>query len=390
MLKLIRLFFGYVIFTVTGPFPERFINLSAHYGISIWNIKRNKNSMVCSTMASEYKFLRKIAKQSSMKMRLKDKKGFPFVIKKYKKRKGLLVGVILFFLIINFLSSFIWNIEVNGVLENTKEDILSTLGELKISSGILKNKVDLSNIEATLMAKYPNLSWTSANIDGCNLEIELKEKVSPPELLAQESPCNIKASCDAYITRVEVYSGIAEVKPGESVTAGQLLVNGIFEDNFGQNSIHHASAKIFAITNKTLTEEIDLCPKEHIHTGKNVNRRKIKILNVEFPVTFRPVPKGNFDKNTEIKNITFFEKSVPITLYTENWSHFVESTKKISQEEAVDIANKNIEVKENDILKDIKILKKDKKGKFSNGKYILHVNYTCEENIAQTAPILFE
>lgn len=390
MLKLIRLFFGYVIFTVTGPFPERFINLSAHYGICLWNIKRQKNTMTCSTMASEYKSLRKLARRSSMRMRLQEKKGLPFIIKKYKKRKGLLVGAICFFLIINFLSLYIWNIEINGNTTVSKNEIMATLSELRVANGNLKKKIDLANIEATLMAKYGNFAWISANINGCNLEIEIKEKVSPPELLAKNSPCNIKASCDAYVTRIEVYSGIAEVKPGDSVTAGQLLVNGIFEDNFGQNSIHHASAKIFAITNKTLTEEVDLCPKEHIYTGKNVNRKKIKIFNVEFPITFKPIPKGNFDESVEIRDLTFFEKSVPITLYTETWSQYTEETRKISKEEAVNIANKNMETKESTTLKDVNILKKDKKEKISNGRYILQINYSCEENIAVETPILFE
>ena len=102
MLKIIRFVMGYVTFCLSGPFPERFINLCAHHGICIWNIKKEKNTTTCTTMASEYKTLRKLAKRSSMKIELKHIKGAPFIVKKYKKRKGLLVGAVCFFLIINF------------------------------------------------------------------------------------------------------------------------------------------------------------------------------------------------------------------------------------------------------------------------------------------------
>ena len=77
-------------------------------------------------------------------------------------------------------------------------------------------------------------------------------------------------------------------------------------------------------------------------------------------------------------------------MYSESWSQFKEKTKKISKEDAINIANKNLEYKEAEQLKDIKIIKKEKKEKISNGKYILTVNYTCEENIAVKTPILFE
>lgn len=390
MLHLIRFLFGYVIFSVSGPFPERFINLCAHYGVSLWNIKRNKNVMICFSMASEYKTLRAIAKKSSMKIKLNKKEGLPFILKKYKKRKGILLGIILFFIIIHIFSLYIWNIDINGNNTLSKDEIFSTLNELKVSRGIFKNKIDLSAIESTLMTKYNNISWTSANIIGCNLEIEIKEKVTPPEITSNNTPCNIKASCDAYITRLEVYNGTAEVKPGDSVTAGQLLVNGIFEDNFGQSSFHHASAKIFAVTNKAFIEEVDLNPSEHLYTGKIINRKKARLFNLEIPITFKPIPKGNFEKNVEIKDITIFKKPIPLTLYKEKWSHFKEKTKSISKSEAINIAKKNMEDKENNELKNLKILKKDSKEKFFNGKYILTVNYTCEENIALEEAILFE
>lgn len=387
MLNLIRLLLGYVIFFVKGPFPERFINLCAHHGICIWNIKKYKNYMICSAMASEYDTLKTIANRSSMKINIQEKKGLPFVLKKYKKRKGILAGILIFYITIYFMSLYIWNIDINGNSQISKAELLETLNELNIHTGIFKNKIDLSNIESTLMSKYNNIAWTSANICGCNLELEIKEKISPPEILTKETPCNIKAACDAFITRLEIYSGTPEVKPGDSVIKNQLLVNGIFEDNFGQNRIHHASAKIFAITNKILSSEIDLNPKERIYTGKKINRKKLNFFNFEIPTTLKPKPRGTFEKNVNINKLNLFGRNLPITIYKETWSEYYEQEKIISTEKAIEIANKNIQEQKSSSFENIKILKEEKKEKISNGKYILTINYTCEENIAVESPL---
>ena len=103
MLFIIRFLLGQVNFIAKGSFPERFMNLTAQYGISLWNVKKDENTLIANCMASEYKALRQIAKKTFMKLHLKRKKGLPFILNKYKKRKGLLVGFVIFFVIIYLL-----------------------------------------------------------------------------------------------------------------------------------------------------------------------------------------------------------------------------------------------------------------------------------------------
>lgn len=51
MLKIIRFVFGYITFSATGRFPERFINLTGTRGICLFNVKKSEDGFVCSGIA---------------------------------------------------------------------------------------------------------------------------------------------------------------------------------------------------------------------------------------------------------------------------------------------------------------------------------------------------
>ena len=115
MLKIIRFLCGYVVFTVKGSVPEVFINKATKSGVRLFNIKKQKEFLYCSVIASEYFALRRIAKQSCVKLKIKNKCGFPFFVRLYKKRKGIFVGIICFGLTLYFLSLYVWSIDINGL-----------------------------------------------------------------------------------------------------------------------------------------------------------------------------------------------------------------------------------------------------------------------------------
>ena len=53
-------------------------------------------------------------------------------------------------------------------------------------------------------------------------------------------------------------------------------------------------------------------------------------------------------------------------------------------------ANEELESEEKEMLKDVKIISKDKKEKVENGRAIVIANYVCEENIAVQEEIFLE
>ena len=108
---LLNYIFGYLNVTVEGYYIERFINTCMSKGIFFWGMKRTKSTIMHMNIgADEFKQAIKIAKKHGCRIKIDNKHGLPFVMKKYKKRKVFFILLLLVFAIIFALSKFVWNI----------------------------------------------------------------------------------------------------------------------------------------------------------------------------------------------------------------------------------------------------------------------------------------
>ena len=82
---------GYIRITVEGYFIERFINLCLKKGILLWNNKRKKSTLLeVNVSIKDFREVVEIAKKSQCKVKIKQKKGLPFLFHKYRKRKDFI------------------------------------------------------------------------------------------------------------------------------------------------------------------------------------------------------------------------------------------------------------------------------------------------------------
>ena len=129
LLKLIRWSKGYVDFSASGKFPERFINLTTRNGINVWNLKPTEKGLTATMQVYEYKNIRSIAYKSKLKMRVTGRHGLPFYVQRYRQRVGLLIGAIIGIVLIAVLSKFIWYIDAPPTKSLSTSQILSALEE---------------------------------------------------------------------------------------------------------------------------------------------------------------------------------------------------------------------------------------------------------------------
>lgn len=390
MIKIIRFFLGYVVFSVKGKSPERFINLALKKGVRLFDVKKKKGILYCSTLVSEYCALRKVAKKALTKIKIEEKRGVPFFVRQYKKRKGFFLGAIFFWIILHFLSIYVWSIDINGIESIDKNEFNKLIKELGVSVGTLKSEIDTPMIEKKIMTYFSNVSWVSANIKGSKLTFDLKERVTPPKIIPKITPCNVKASNEGQIIRLEIYEGNSEIKCGDAVVKGQLLISGFVEDAFGTCTAKHADGKVFAITKHELKKEVNLCQTEKQKTGKTVVRKRVKFFGLELPITLVPAPKKDYEKEIKINDIKILGVSLPIGYYEEVWSQVYDKKVTLSDKDAILKANKDLEEDEQNLLKEMKVISKEKKEKIENGKAIVVINYVCEENIAEQEEIVLE
>ena len=85
---LLNYILGYINIEVEGYFIERFINLCKSKRIFLWNSKRKKATLLNTNIGiNDFKKIAKLIKQTKCKVKIKRKKGLPFIFNKYKKRK---------------------------------------------------------------------------------------------------------------------------------------------------------------------------------------------------------------------------------------------------------------------------------------------------------------
>ena len=311
-------------------------------------------------------------------------------MRKYKKRKGIFVGILCFGLTLYFLSLYIWSIDVQGATTLDKNELSNLIGGLGVSAGTLKSEIDTPMLEKTIMKNFDNIAWVSVNIKGSTLSFELKERVIPPQIIPKTAPCNVKSNSDGQITRMEIYQGPPEVKYGDAVIKGQLLINGFVEDDFGVCNVRHADGKVFALTKHELKKEMDLCQTERQSTGKTVVRKRLKLFGLELPLTLISAPEKDYEKSVQVNNINILGVNLPISYYKEVWTQICDKKIVLSGDDALLKANEELESEEKEMLKDVKIISKDKKEKVENGRAIVIANYVCEENIAVQEEIFLE
>lgn len=210
---------GYASISVEGYFIERFINVCISKNILLWNVKRKKSSFLFTNIAiKDFKRIRKIAKTTKCHVKIEKKKGLPFLLYRYKKRKifiGLLIAILL---IIFCLSNFVWNIEITGDNNISKQELIEELNKYGLKTGMLKTKVNTKDVINNIRLNRDDIAWIGIKMIGTNVIVEVVEADKKPDIIDEDEYCNIVSDKDGIITKINVQNGTALAKVGDVVT----------------------------------------------------------------------------------------------------------------------------------------------------------------------------
>lgn len=389
--KLLQYLTGYVNITVEGYYIEKFINICTNKNIMLWNLKR-ENSIVlrASIHISDFKLLKRICKDTRCKVKIEKKKGFPFVIKKYKKRKvfiGLLIAII--FIIIG-LSNFIWNIEVEGLETISKQDILNLAETEGLAVGKFKGKIDTKEVINKIRLERDDIAWVGIDVKGTNAIIKVVEADKKPEIVDEDDYCNIVADKDAIIRKVSAQNGTPLVKEGDVVKKGDIIIEGVFRGKYTGDRYVHAQGEVQAEVWYTSTQRVELQEVQKKETGEQETKYSVKLNN--FHINFnKSIPK--FEKYDTIetgKKLKLFSNFyLPIELVEYTYKEYEEVVVIHSIEEAKQIGIDRAEEELSEELKDKEILDTQINTKSENGAIIVEVTYEVKEEIGVEEKIVF-
>ena len=238
---------GYVCISVEGYYIEKFINVCKNNGIYLENLNRIQSTIIKANVpVKEYKKVAKIAKSNNCKIKIQEKKGLPFFLNKYRKRKIFAISLLMLISTLAVFSNFIWNIEVRGNIKITEAEILQIVESEGLEIGKLKNKVDAKKIVDKIRLKRSDISWVGIKISGTNAIIEVVESDAIPKIIDKDEYCNIISKKDALIVSANAQNGTLQVKEGDVVKAGSILIGGWLEGKYTGTRYVHATGEVTA------------------------------------------------------------------------------------------------------------------------------------------------
>ena len=228
MSKIFNYLSGTVTIKVKGAMPEKFINLCMLEQINLLSIrKKNEEFIVCLGL-SDFFSLRPLVRKSHNPIQVVSYAGLPFLIKKIKRRKMLVVGGVTFLLLLNLLMSYIWFVDIIGMHSVPTSQIKEVVDGQGLRPGALKDTVSSKVIENQILLSIPEIAWVNITFTGTRAVVEIVEKTLPKE--RDKAPANIIATKDGIITDIIALAGQSAVKKGDTVKKGDVLIRGIAYD----------------------------------------------------------------------------------------------------------------------------------------------------------------
>ncbi len=313
MIALLKYLKGYVRIRLKGGSPERFLNLCSNNNILIWQIIRVDNEYEMYLSLKAFKELKSIIRKTNVKIKVIEKKGFPFFLYKYRKRKMFFAGIVLCAIFVYILSLFVWQIEINGNHARTTDVLLSFLEENQVNHGMRKSKINCEEIETLLRTHYNDIIWTSAKLRGTRLIIDVQENTDTSiENIGKLEASDLYSDKPSIITKIVTRNGTPYVKAGDVVKTGDLLVGGalaITNDSGEIISYQYvaADADIYGKTIYKYKDNFKLKYIKHEKTGETTTGLYLKIHEKSVFLGKNKIKYKNYHIISDIHQLKFGE-----------------------------------------------------------------------------------
>lgn len=383
---------GYVRIVVEGYYIERFINICKTNKITIWNLKRSKDVQLrLNVIIKDFKEVCKIAKKTRCRVKIKSKKGIPFLLHRYKKRKIFIFLLIIFICLIILSSYFVWNVEIQIENNQNLENILEDIENAGLKIGKFKSNLNKKEIINKIRLERNDIAWIGIELKGTNAIVRIVKADKKPDIVDENDYCSIVSDKAGIITKINAQTGTANVKVGDTINIGETLINGWMEGKYTGIRYVHAKGEIEAKVWHTKYKRVVYNTTERMETGNLENKYLIKINN--FKINFnKKLSKFKFYDTieTERKLKLFSDFYLPISIVKITNKEVIETQKQYDLETAENIGIEELQKElDNEIVDKEKIVNKNINTYETDDGVDVYVTYEVLENIGTNEKIVF-
>lgn len=381
---------GYVKIAVVGEPFEPFINRLIERSYQVWDVRRTgKDRAEMFITLTDFFRLKPHLKQTGLRVRVLERRGFPFFLDKLARRKWFVAGATAFLIGLYLLSSVVWTIEVTGNDNIPEEQILQAARAEGLFPYQWKWKLpDQSVLSARLAQSIPNVSWVGIVVQGSTIRIQVVEATKPPKRIPR-NPRHLVASADGVITRILAETGIPKVSVNTRVRRGDVLISGILGDE-NNRKVVVADGEVKGLVWYEYTVRSPLVRKHMVLTGEKQSKSYLVLGNRALQVTGYGEKTYAHHKQTNKRGqLRWNNWSAPVGWMRETYHEANIVEEKVSKEEAKNAGLRKARADligktgAKAVVRHEKILHET----VDNGKVVLKVLFEVEIDIAVERPI---
>lgn len=303
---------GYVQIRMTGDNKERFLNMCRMKHIRMWDLQKEgqgsektdgeskgyEQAYVMCMAGRDLLESKSAIKKSGIKVDVLQKSGLPFLIHRMKKRVVFIAGILfcMFFLIA--MMQKIWCIQIEGNGKITDEEVIEFLATREVFIGMEISELSYEDLEFEIRGNFDDITWVSVVRKGTTLIVRVKENEFSDEITVYEDHTDLSADYDGEILSMVVRQGVPLVKIGDTVTKGDILIQGavpVLDENSEiiKYRYCHAQADIRIRTSEQYVQSIN-----RVHEVKIYSET---VRNYQFGVGTRTLTLGRNCRDTLVQ-----------------------------------------------------------------------------------------
>ena len=275
-------FGGRVLLMCEERHATELLNLFAACGISYDGFSVCGETLCVWIGARHEKRVRGLCEAVGICLSVEERIGLPFLVKRYGRRSGILVGSLLAVLILVLSSRIVWSVRVTGNEALSEEQILTMLSSCGLARGTYLPPLDTDAIENRMLTEYGEICWVSVNLKGTMAYVEVLETMKGTH--TGQKSANLVAARDGQIERIEAYDGVVCVSVGDVVREGDLLVSGVYDKGLLGYRVTRARGAIYARTVRHFSVEVPLECDQKVYTGREWSENYVKFFSSRIKV----------------------------------------------------------------------------------------------------------
>ena len=343
--------------------------------VRLYNIDRiDKNLTSFEVEDENFKLTKKFLENNGIEILEVEGRGIGKYIKFLFSNWGIVLAGVLLAIVYIVQYQFVWGIEIDGTEILSSSEISSFVSEAMPSQ--FKRAIDTKALEVKLKDNFERISAVSVAIIGQTLVVNISEAYIPDEMGDNFQP--IVSQYSGIITRIDLIQGTLNVKQGDIVREGDVLVEPYIIDTDGEKRAVKPEAKIEADIWIFGESEHSEYSRKIERTGNKAEFSEVYLFGLKI---YSNVKENEFERYESEESEGDLSKNMLLPFKVKRYTYY--ETKEIIEnskfeevkDKKIDEARQNalIYLQESEIIKDENFTVRSAGG-VTNVTYILTVN----------------